>query len=99
MDLKIGMRLFAQNSSCEVIVIKISGTVGAISCAGLEMLPDAPGETVPKTSDGPLVELGKRYSEEDELIELLCSKGGVGPLAADGRVLRLKAAKPLPASD
>jgi hypothetical protein len=35
MRLKAGTRLFAQNSSCEVIVVKGSDSVGSLSCAGL----------------------------------------------------------------
>lgn len=43
--------------------------------------------------------LGKRYSDEATGIELLCTKGGPGQLACDGRPLVVKAAKPLPSSD
>lgn len=49
--------------------------------------------------DGPLVELGKRYTDDDNLAEILCVKAGAGPLAIADRVLTLKTARPLPASD
>jgi hypothetical protein len=97
--LKPGLRLFAQNSSCEVIVIKGAGTAGSLSCAGLEMLTAAPGAGAGGSHDGPPVELGKRYTDDGGQLELLCTKAGPGPLAAGGRELSLKAAKPLPASD
>jgi len=32
-------------------------------------------------------------------MELLCAKGGAGVLACDGRIMAIKSAKPLPASD
>jgi hypothetical protein len=99
MSLKAGMRLFAQNSSCEVIVVKGADSVGSLSCAGLDMLPDAPGEAAPRAPDDPLVQLGKRYVDDNDLIEVLCTKAGAGPLAIDGRELVMKTAKPLPASD
>ena len=99
MDLKTGMRLFAQNSTCEIIVVKTSDTIGSVSCAGLDMLPAAPTEAARQAPDGPLVELGKRYTDDDNLVEILCTKAGAGPLAIEGRVLALKTAKPLPASD
>jgi hypothetical protein len=99
MSLKAGTRLFAQNSSCEVIVVKGSGTVGPLSCAGLEMLPDAPGQTARQAPDGPVIQLGKRYVDDGDLVEVLCTKAGAGPLAIDGRELAMKTAKPLPASD
>ena len=99
MSLKAGMRLFAQNSSCEVIVVKSADTVGSLSCAGLEMLPDAPGEAAPRTPGDPMIQLGKRYVDDNDLIEVLCTKAGAGPLAIDGRELVMKTARPLPASD
>jgi hypothetical protein len=99
MSFKTGTRLFAQNSSCEVIVVKSADAVGSLSCAGLEMLPAASAEAAKQAPDSPLVELGKRYTDEDNLLEILCTKAGAGPLAVDGQVLMLKTAKPLPASD
>jgi len=44
-------------------------------------------------------QLGKRYVDEPTGLEVLCVKPGSGTLAADGRDLTLKSAKPLPASD
>jgi hypothetical protein len=43
--------------------------------------------------------LGKRYVSADESLEILCTKAGDGSLGADGELLSLKEAKPLPASD
>ena len=43
--------------------------------------------------------LGKRYVNADETLEILCTKAGEGSLGADGALLALKEAKPLPASD
>ncbi len=99
MSLKTGTRLYAQNSSCEVIVVKGADSVGSLSCAGLDMLPAAPAGADRPTPDGPQVELGKRYTDDANLVEILCVKAGAGPLAVAGRVLVLKTAKPLPASD
>jgi hypothetical protein len=45
------------------------------------------------------VELGKRYTDDEELVEILCTKAGTGPLTLGSRALSLKAPKPLPASD
>jgi hypothetical protein len=99
MGLKTGMRLYAQNSSCEVIVVKTADTVVSLSCAGLEMLPAGPAGAAGQVPDGPLVQLGKRYTDDDNQVEILCTKAGAGPLAVDGQVLSVKTAKPLPASD
>jgi hypothetical protein len=95
--LKTGARLRAQNSACEVVVVRGGAAADALTCGGLEMLADAtPAGEAP---DGPRVELGKRYVDEDAGVEVLCVKAGIGPLALGGRELVLKTAKPLPSSD
>ncbi|KLL95143.1 hypothetical protein NJ76_29595 [Rhodococcus sp. IITR03] len=43
--------------------------------------------------------LGKRYTDAEGTVELLCTTPGTGALAVDGVPLSLKTAKPLPASD
>ena len=57
-----------------------------------------PGRTLPAGDDGSVV-LGKRYVDEDDTLEVLCTKPGAGTLAVGGRPLVLKSAKPLPSSD
>jgi hypothetical protein len=97
--LKVGSRLRAQNSSCEVIVIRGSDDRTALLCAGAEMLATGPDQGVPQLADGPAIQLGKRYTDGDGGIEVLCTKPGIGPLVYGGHELTVKAAKPLPASD
>jgi hypothetical protein len=104
-SLKPGTRLFAQNSSCQVVVVRSAAAVDTVLCAGLEMLPaDAAsgatvGTTGGATAGGPAIELGKRYVDDGDTVEILCTKPGVGPLTLAGQELSIKAAKPLPASD
>ena len=43
--------------------------------------------------------LGKRYTDDDGTVEILCTKPGAGTLTFDGQALTLKESKPLPASD
>jgi hypothetical protein len=43
--------------------------------------------------------MGKRYVDADDTVELLCTKAGDGLPAVDGRLMQLKEAKALPASD
>jgi hypothetical protein len=42
---------------------------------------------------------GKRYTDAESGVELLCTKAGAGDLTFAGRPLQRKDAKPLPASD
>ncbi|MGX7680160.1 hypothetical protein ACSMXN_14810 [Jatrophihabitans sp. DSM 45814] len=99
MGLKVGSRLRAQNSSCEVIVVKGSDSDAVLLCAGVEMALTAAPEGTSQVTEGPSVELGKRYSDDESGIEILCTKSGLGPLSFEGRELGQKSAKPLPASD
>jgi hypothetical protein len=63
--------------------------IGANAPAGVEINPDAAKGTA----------LGKRYVNEAGDLELLCTKPGDGSLGANGEILALTEAKPLPASD
>lgn len=98
MAVKAGLRLRAQNSPCEVMVVKGSDADGVLTCAGLEMTPDMPAANA-AVAEGPTVKLGKRYADSDTGLEVLCTKQGVGPLSFADRELQLQSAKPLPASD
>ena len=44
-------------------------------------------------------QIGKRYVDADETLELLCTKPGKGSLAVGGAAMSIKGAKPLPSSD
>jgi len=45
------------------------------------------------------IQTGKRYTDEAETMEFLCTRGGAGSISVDGAVLGIKAAKALPSSD
>jgi hypothetical protein len=85
-----------------VIVVK-AGTDGTdLRCGGHPMasLDAGPvaGNAVRAPFDEPTL-LGKRYVDETGQLELLCTKAGDGSLSIGDELLRLKDAKPLPASD
>jgi hypothetical protein len=44
-------------------------------------------------------QMGKRYVDSNETIELLCTKPGDGSLGIGDALLAIKESKPLPASD
>ncbi len=101
MNLKPGVRLSSQACETEFVVIKGSGD-HALECGGAPAVPvgDAAahqGGITEDLSGGTL--LGKRYTDEDGTVEILCTKPGAGTLTFDGQVLTLKESKPLPASD
>ena len=90
-----------------LLVFLVTASMGAYGCAELEddagepALEDLEGGLAPlgkaDAADG--TALGKRYVNEAGDLELLCTKPGDGSLGANGEVLVLKEAKPLPSSD
>ena len=100
MQLSPGTRLKSSTCDTEVIIVKAPGDDLAISCGGAPMaIPgeETPADLSPDASNG--TQLGKRYVNEDETLELLCTKSGEGSLGLGDVLLEVKEAKPLPASD
>ena len=86
----------------QFFVVRAPSGEAELACGGAALLAadaDRPdGLTLdPEHSEGSL--LGKRYSDEELGLELLCTKAGAGSLTCNGVSLALKGAKPLPASD
>jgi hypothetical protein len=100
-QLKPGSRWASSVCDTEVIVVKGPPDEVEVTCGGVTMVA-AGEEPVTGTLDnsasaGTL--LGKRYVDDGDTMEVLCTKPGTGSLAANGVFLLLKEAKPLPASD
>ncbi|HAQ23723.1 MAG TPA: hypothetical protein DGF10_02355 [Acidimicrobiaceae bacterium] len=98
--LKPGARFTSNTCDGEVIIVKGVGEAD-LRCGGVPMSP-AGGETVtgelsPEASGG--TQMGKRYADTEDSIEILCTKPGEGSLGLGNALLDLKEAKPLPASD
>jgi hypothetical protein len=100
--LKPGARLFSAVCTTEMITVKtpageveltIGGAAPVLSVADR----DSSGSVAEGHGGG--AAMGKRYVDESETLELLCTKPGDGVPAIDGVVLALKGAKPLPSSD
>jgi hypothetical protein len=99
-ELKPGARFQSTVCSTEVIVVKGAGEVD-LTCGGAPMVASGTGEISGSPSGDAAggTQLGKRYGNADETIELLATKAGDGSLAADGGALEIAQAKTLPASD
>jgi hypothetical protein len=98
---RAGQQLVSAVDTTAVIVIKAPAGECTLTCGGVAMAaPDAQvtaGEADPALMGG--TQIGKRYVDEADTIQLLCTKAGSGTLALDGKALQIQAAKPLPASD
>jgi len=100
MTITAGTRLGCPQCTTEVIVVRPPSGDVKLTCSSSELVdvaaaPHEGGHDA--TGDGTL--LGKRYTDEDSGLELLCTKAGPGDLACDARPLTIKGAKPLPSSD
>lgn len=100
-ELRTGMKLKSAVCSTEIIVVASGSDDIDLTCGGVSMYePSADGgeaTAVEGLTEGSL--LGKRYTNDEQTIEVLCTKPGDGSLGLGQTALTLKEAKPLPASD
>lgn len=102
MELRPGLKLRSAVCDAQIVIVKAPSEPVELGCGGGPLLvdgqePDGTATLDPSLGDGPL--LGKRYADEELGLELLCTRAGTGALTVDGRILAIKGAKPLPASD
>jgi hypothetical protein len=102
MDLRPGTRLRSQVCATEVVIVRQPSAALALSCGGVPMIDQAstPADDVVADRgqlDGNL--LGKRYTLDDDPLEVLVTKAGEGTLGAGSQPLVIRGAKPLPSSD
>jgi hypothetical protein len=102
MVMKAGARLKSAVCNTELVVVRPPESDIDLRCGGeplVEFNADRPvGGPIAEDHRGGTL-LGKRYSDEESGIELLCTKPGEGSLSIGETPLLSKEAKPLPASD
>jgi hypothetical protein len=102
-DPRPGDQLASAVCSVRLIVIRapLGGLPGPVECGGKPLVPAGqaagPGPDTP--ADAHVTLLGKRYVDDSDSLELLCTHAGPGRLTLAGVPLAVKAPKPLPASD
>src|ERR1700722_16688188 len=98
---RAGQQLVSAVDSTAVSVIKAPAAECTVTCGGIAMA--TAGEPVTAAEANPALlggtQIGKRYVDDADNIQLQCTKAGQGPLELDGNPLQIQAAKPLPASD
>jgi hypothetical protein len=98
--LKPGARLRSVTCTTEVVVVRAGGE--DLRCGGQPMAEaGSPGAPTAEPAAGfdSGTELGKRYTDEESGLEVLCTKAGAGSLSLGDTLLVIKGAKPLPSSD
>lgn len=100
--LNTGARLRSQVCATEVIVVRAGSPDATLTCGGHPMLAlsetAAEGLALAENFKGG-TQLGKRYIDAANTLEVLVTKPGAGSIALGETVLELKTAKPLPSSD
>ena len=101
-SLKPGARLLSAVCATELIAVKapageVELTIGGVAPANSADERDADGTVADGHGGG--ASMGKRYVDQADTLELLCTKAGDGLPALDGTPMVLKEAKALPASD
>jgi hypothetical protein len=104
MTLKPGARLFSAVCTTELIAIKapaveVDLTIGGAPPVSAAADRQQSGSSSVADGHGGGAPMGKRYVDDADTVELLCTRAGEGVPALDGVLLQLKDAKPLPASD
>ena len=98
--LKAGGRMQSSVCSTEVMIVKAPAEAD-LTCGGAELIPLGQEKSSASPAEGHDggTQIGKRYVDADETLEVLCTKPGKGALAVGGTLLTIKGAKPLPSSD
>jgi hypothetical protein len=100
-QLKAGARLRSATDACEVVVVRAPAEPVDLRCGGHPFLP-VDAEPTPQNVEAGFdggTQLGKRYSDDELGLEILCTKAGEGSISVGETILAVKGAKPLPASD
>ena len=99
-QIKAGTKLFSAVCDTQIMVLRVPADDLDVSCGGLPMQTEEATEKSSMTEEageGSLV--GKRYVDEAETLEFLCTRGGEGNVSVNGVALEVKQAKRLPSSD
>jgi hypothetical protein len=99
--LKPGARLFSAVCTTEMITVKAPSEPIELTIGGVPPVSTADERSggTPLEGHGGGSAQGKRYVDDADAVELLCTKAGDGAPALGGTPMHVKGAKPLPASD
>ena len=97
---KAGTKLNSAVCKTQIMALRVPNEELEITCGGAVMGADADGQGGDidnNLAGGTLV--GKRYVNDGETMEFLCTRGGEGTLQVNSISLNVKQAKQLPSSD
>jgi len=97
--IKAGTKLSSTVCQTQIMALRVPAEALEIACGGAPMATGDgdKGEIDSDLAGGTLV--GKRYVDEGETMEFLCTRAGEGTIQVNGQPLDIKQAKQLPSSD
>ena len=96
---KPGVKLSSTVCKTQIMALRVPASELDITCGGAPMQVGDPAELGTPSGENSGTLVGKRYTDEDETMEFLCTRGGDGSISVNGIALDIKAAKKLPSSD
>jgi len=96
---KPGVKLSSTVCKTQIMALRVPGEALEITCGGAPMQIGDPAELGEMSGENAGTLVGKRYTDAEETMEFLCTRGGDGTVAVAGYVIDIKAAKKLPSSD
>jgi len=96
---KPGTKLSSTVCKTQIMALRVPAVELEISCGGAPMQVGDPAELGEMSGENSGTMVGKRYTDAEETMEFLCTRGGDGSIAIEGYVIDIKAAKKLPSSD
>jgi len=96
---KPGVKLSSTVCKTQIMVLRVPASELEITCGGAPMQVGDPAELGTPTGENAGSLVGKRYVDEGETMEFLCTRGGEGSVSVNDVQLGVKQAKQLPSSD
>ncbi len=96
---KPGTKLSSAVCKTQIMALRVPAEEVDITCGGAPMQLGDPDELGAPSGENSGTLVGKRYTDEAETMEFLCTRGGDGSVSVNGTPLDIKAAKKLPSSD
>ncbi len=96
---KAGMKLSSTVCKTQIMALRVPSEALEISCGGAPMQVGDPDDLGALSGENNGTLVGKRYVDEGETMEFLCTRGGDGSVSVNGVALGVKQAKQLPSSD
>ncbi|MDT0575198.1 hypothetical protein RM533_03240 [Croceicoccus sp. F390] len=96
---KAGTKLDSVVCETQIMALRVPEEDLDICCGGSPMVTGGAKQGEPAAGFDTGTLAGKRYVDEAETMEFLCTRGGAGSLTVNGVPLGQKQAKKLPSSD